>query len=160
MRNFRHDEKRLKNKENISTDVQLSTDNRMILMSTNDLRNSSQLAINGPTSQIQSISDQIKESDLDFIENLTKFQSLKTRENLIKEFEKLVKVDRFSSNVETMFSKLGSILRVGSKNNKLSLLDYISIVKEIEKKVQNKYNKGSILLQVRYFKLFLLNYNY
>ena len=72
MRNFRHDEKRLKNKENISTDVQLSTDNRMILMSTNDLRNSSQLAINGPTSQIQSISDQIKESDLDFIENLTK----------------------------------------------------------------------------------------
>ena len=59
-----------------------------------------------------------------------------------------------------MFSKLGSILRIGSKNNKLSLLDYISIVKEIEKKVQNKYNKGSILLQVRYFKLFLLNYNY
>ena len=56
--------------------------------------------------------------------------------------------------------KLGSILRIGSKNNKLSLLDYISIVKEIEKKVQNKYNKGSILLQVRYFKLFLLNYNY
>ena len=85
---------------------------------------------------------------------------MKTRENLIKEFEKLVKVDRFSSNVETMFSKLGSILRIGSKNNKLSLLDYISIVKEIEKKVQNKYNKGSILLQVRYFKLFLLNYNY